>query len=141
MELVRKEKLSTKSYQELLDAARVASEKAYAPYSKVRVGAAALTPSGKVFTGCNIENASYGLANCAERVAIQHAATEGEREVLAVAVFSPDMRSITPCGACRQVMAEFATPARPGLLVIVQGNNGLRAVALSTLLPDRFKRH
>jgi cytidine deaminase len=122
----------------LLDRARKASLNAYAPCSGIRVGAAAKAASGKVYTGCNVENASLGLTICAERVAIQNAVAAGERQIVAVAVFSPDMKSITPCGACRQVMTEFAPPARPGLMVIMEGKNGPRAVALSRLMPEKF---
>lgn len=125
------------SHSELMDLARKASRNAYAPYSGVRVGAAALAPSGKVFTGCNIENASYGLTMCAERVAIQNAVSAGEREILAVAVFSPDIHNITPCGACRQVMAQFA-PKKGKALVILDAPEGMRAVPLSFLLPETF---
>ena len=122
----------------LLARARKASLKAYAPYSGIRVGAAARAAGGKVYTGCNVENSSSGLTVCAERVAVQNAVSAGEEKIVAVAVFSPDMSSITPCGACRQVMAEFAGPAKPGLLVIMQGKNGPKTVPLPDLLPEEF---
>jgi cytidine deaminase len=122
--------------QRLLDRARKASLKAYAPYSGIRVGAAALVSSGKVYPGCNVENASLGLTSCAERVAIQNAVAAGERQILAVAVFSPDMKSIAPCGACRQVMAEFSGP--DGLLVILEGKKGAESIPLEKLLPRAF---
>ncbi len=129
----------TKSARELLmDAARRAASHAHSPYSGVRVGAAALTRRGRVFTGCNVENASYGLTVCAERVAIQCAVAAGEREIVAVAVFSPDVRSVAPCGACRQVMAELA--GKEGLVVLMEGERGPRAVALDALLPEAFGR-
>ena len=121
----------------LLDTARKASQKAYAPYSNIRVGAAAMSSSGKVFTGCNIENASLGLTNCAERVAVQNAVAAGERELVALAVYSPDIKRITPCGACRQVMAEFAAPR--GLMILIDGENGAESVPLGSLLPLEFK--
>jgi len=120
----------------LFDRARKASSKAYAPYSKIRVGAAALAASKKTYTGCNVENASSGLTVCAERTAIQKAVSAGEREIVAVAVFSPDMKCITPCGACRQVMAEFCGP--DGLLVILEGKEGTETVPLERLLPRAF---
>jgi cytidine deaminase len=123
----------------LLDRARKASLKAYAPYSGIRVGAAALAAGGKVYTGCNVENASSGLTVCAERVAIQNAISAGEKRMAAVAVFSPDMKSITPCGACRQVMAEFETPASPGLLIIIEGKKGIEVMPLGELLPRAFR--
>ena len=122
----------------LMTAARRAANSAYAPYSGTRVGAAALTGNDRVFVGCNVENASYGLTNCAERVAIQNAVAAGEKRIVAVAVFSPDMKGITPCGACRQVMAEFSPPASPGLLVIVEGQKGTEAIPLGKLLPRAF---
>jgi cytidine deaminase len=122
----------------LLARAREASLMAYAPYSRIRVGAAVLCAGGNVHTGCNVENASYGLTVCAERVAIQNAVSAGERKILAVAVFSPDMRSIMPCGACRQVMAEFGTPASSGLMIIVEGKKGTETIPLAELLPRVF---
>jgi cytidine deaminase len=122
----------------LLAEARKASRRAYAPYSKVRVGAAVLTASGKLFCGCNVENASYGLTGCAERVALQSAVAAGEGKIVAVAVFSPDIDSITPCGACRQVMAEFGGP-KGDIKVIMDSERGPRAVPLSELLPYEFR--
>ncbi|MEM4729282.1 MAG: cytidine deaminase [Thermoplasmata archaeon] len=129
--------LTVERKKELLRRARAASGRAYAPYSKVRVGAAALAASGKIFTGSNVENASYGLTVCAERVAIQSAISAGEREIVALAVSSPDMRGISPCGACRQVMAEFA--GREGLVVVMEGERDPRAVVLEKLIPQAFK--
>jgi len=120
----------------LLNYAADAAGRAYAPYSKVRVGAAALAASGKVYTGCNVENASSGLTVCAERVAIQNAISAGEKRIVAVAVFSPDIRSISPCGACRQVMAEFQGP--DGLSIIIECKKGAEAISLGELLPRAF---
>ncbi len=122
----------------LMTAARRAANCAHAPYSGVRVGAAVLTGNDRVFVGCNVENASYGLANCAERVAIQNAVAAGEKTIAAVAVFSPDVREITPCGACRQVMAEFAAPAEPGLSIILESNGAMETIPLGKLLPRAF---
>src|SRR5687768_1113767 len=84
--------------------ARAAVKHAYAPYSKFRVGAAVLAGSGKIYAGANVENASYGLCNCAERTAIFSAVAAGEETVLAVAVYTPTSAATTPCGACRQVI-------------------------------------
>ena len=94
----------------LVDAAWKVRESAYAPYSNFAVGAALLAADGRVFTGCNVENISYGLTNCAERVAIGAAVAAGVREFLAVAVVADTGVPISPCGACRQVLAEFQVP-------------------------------
>lgn len=95
-------------YQQLVKIAEKAKEKAYVPYSNFRVGAALLTAEGEVFTGCNIENASFGLSNCAERTAIFKAISEGYKNYKAIAI-STDTQDITsPCGACRQVLIEFS---------------------------------
>jgi cytidine deaminase len=91
----------------LLRAAREAAQHAYAPYSHFTVGAALLTSQGKVYSACNVENASYGLTSCAERNALFKAVSEGERAVVALALASPTC--VTPCGACRQVLQEFAS--------------------------------
>lgn len=121
------------SDQELIAAARRACQNAYAPYSGFSVGAALQTRAGRVFTGCNVENASYGLTICAERVAVTKAVSEGERDFEAVAVVSRG--GVTPCGACRQVLAEF----NPDLRVIVAGLEGnSRQFYLSELLPAAF---
>ena len=97
---------------ELLDLAAEAMKNAYAPYSKFCVGAALLCKDGTVFTGCNIENASYGAANCAERTAIFKAVSEGHREFSAIAIVSSGGGETYPCGICRQVMAEFSSNLR-----------------------------
>jgi len=91
----------------LVEAAWVVRDRAYAPYSKFRVGAALLAADGRVFTGCNVENLSYGLTICAERVAVGTAIAAGASEFSAVAVVADTKVPISPCGACRQVMAEF----------------------------------
>jgi cytidine deaminase len=91
----------------LIQAARNARARAYAPYSKFLVGAALLTRSGKVFIGCNVENISFGLTMCAERVCVGNAIGAGERELEAIAIVAASREPILPCGACRQVLAEF----------------------------------
>lgn len=106
--------------KELLSIADKAMENAYAPYSKFHVGAALLCKNGTVFTGCNIENATYGATNCAERTAIFKAVSEGQREFEAIAIVSSGGSETFPCGICRQVMAEFA----PELKIILRDENG-----------------
>jgi cytidine deaminase len=93
---------------ELIQTARQAREKAYAPYSHFAVGAALLTSSGKVFTGCNVENISFGLTICAERAAVCAALAAGERHFKSIFICSDSKEPVSPCGACRQVLAEFA---------------------------------
>ena len=103
------------------------------------MGAAALSASGKVYTGCNIENASYGLTVCAERTAVWSAVAAGEREIVAVAVATPN--GATPCGACRQVLAEFmpsSDGAERDMLVILVTQQGNQVLRLSELLPHAF---
>lgn len=120
---------------ELVEAARIAAGRAYAPYSRFRVGAALLTKSGKVFAGCNVENASYGLTICAERNAIFSAIAAGEREFERMVIYTPTKSLTGPCGACRQVMVEFAPNLK---VVLVNGSGRTRTYRLSKLLPERF---
>ena len=119
---------------ELLARAARARRAAYAPYSRFAVGAALLARDGRVFTGCNVENASYGLTVCAERVAVLKAVSEGVRDFTALAVAGP-RPAVTPCGACRQMLAEFA----PDLRIYWRGAGG-RVVgrSLRRLLPEAF---
>lgn len=118
---------------ELVALATAARERAYTPYSHYAVGAALLTSSGRVYTGCNVENASYGLTICAERTAAVKAVSEGDRQFVAIAVVTEN--GGTPCGACRQVLAEFGLQMR----VLVADKDGhYRAYLLSELLPDSF---
>lgn len=121
----------------LAKSAAEARLKAYAPYSKYYVGAAVLTDSGKIFQGCNIENASYGGTCCAERVAIFKAVSEGELNIRATALVLKGEG--TPCGMCRQILNEF----NPEMLVILADTEGniYREVSLSQLLPDAFGPH
>lgn len=117
----------------LVAAARGARDRAYAPYSGYRVGAALLAEDGTVFTGCNVENASYAACICAERVAISRAVAEGQRSFRAIAVVTSN--GATPCGICRQVMNEFA----PGMLVIIADMQQIIAEhTVAELLPDGF---
>lgn len=129
--------LSAAERQRLIDAARLMLERAYAPYSKFRVGCAVLTVSGNIYTGCNVENASYGLTICAERSAISAAVgAEGETMKLrAVVVLNGQSAPCSPCGACRQVIFEFG----PKALVIYQGNGALAEATADELLPAGFR--
>ncbi|MCL6478607.1 MAG: cytidine deaminase [Peptococcaceae bacterium] len=118
----------------LIQAALSARDKAYAPYSGFRVGAA-VAAGGKIYTGCNIENSSYGLTCCAERVALFKAVSEGERDFSAIAVASDSNDYCSPCGACRQVLAEFGD----GMKVYMCSNKGEYQVkTVADLLPARF---
>lgn len=119
----------------LCRAAAEAAKAAYAPYSDFPVGAAVLTESGRTFAGCNVENASFGLTVCAERTAVGSAVAAGERRVVAVAVASRP--GVTPCGACRQVLAEFAGESLE-VLAADLGGRLLTRHALATLLPHSF---
>ena len=121
--------------KELVKLAREGMQHAYVPYSGFKVGAAVLASSGKVYTGCNVENASYGLTVCAERVAIFQAISAGEKNLEAIAVISSGKERITPCGACRQVMAEF----NPNLqLILADGQGEYQEYTLQELLPEMF---
>ncbi|MCQ6523978.1 MULTISPECIES: cytidine deaminase [Bacillus] len=111
-------------------------EKAYIPYSKFPVGAALVTKEGKIYTGCNIENVSYGLCNCAERTAIFKAVSEGERDFSYLVITGETDGPISPCGACRQVIAEFCDPKMPVLLTNVKGDE--KEVTVEQLLPGAF---
>ncbi len=118
---------------ELISIARQVRRRAYAPYSHYKVGAALLGKSGTVYTGCNVENASYGHTVCAERTAVLKAVSEGETEFEAVAVVTKNGGS--PCGACRQVLSEFS----PELIIYIADKNGeYRTTTLKELLPDSF---
>lgn len=120
----------------LIRAAFEAQQRAYCPYSDFPVGAAIRTASGALYQGCNIENASYGLTNCAERVAAGAAVAAGEREFVAIAVVSRG--GVSPCGACRQFLAEFH-PALPVLMIDSFAPGMVREASLDQLLPGRFE--
>jgi cytidine deaminase len=122
----------------LLKAAKVALKKAHAPYSKFRVGAAFVTTKGEVFTGCNVENASYGMTNCAERTAIFSAVAKlgGKMRIKAIAVANDQGVPCSPCGACRQVIYEFG----PDATVYFQTKkNEWKEVSITDLLPEGFR--
>jgi len=113
-------------------------ESAYAPYSGFNVGAAVLGASGRIYTGCNVENASYGLSVCAERTAVFKAVCEGERAIRAVAISNCSGKASPPCGACRQVIAEFAAPAET-VFIHLASEDGVETHTLDELLPHAFK--
>ena len=123
--------------ESLIRAAKEAREKAYSPYSNFKVGAAVITPSGKIYSGCNVENVSYGLTNCAERTAIYKAVSEGEHSFVALAVVADTEGPVAPCGACRQVIAEF------GIEQIILGNikGHTKILSLEEILPYAFTKN
>lgn len=124
-------------YTDLLQKAKDASKNAYAPYSKFPVGACVLASSGKTYKGCNVENASYGLTICAERTAITSAIANGENEILAIAIYCPDMKNCSPCGACRQVIFEFQKDKEIDIVTEFEG--GFKVKKINELLPEGFK--
>lgn len=135
---MRRKAKRTKTIERLLETAVEAQKRAYCPYSRYPVGAAVLTQDGRVFAGCNVENASYGLSMCAERVAIYHAVTSGHDAIAAVAVVGAAAK---PCGACRQVMIEFSDKETPLYLVDLNPATGRRSINKTTvfkLLPMAF---
>lgn len=119
--------------QKLLEMAKEAMKMSYSPYSHYAVGAALLCRSGRVFTGCNIENASFGLTNCGERTAVFKAVSEGEREFVTIAI-AAEKAAPWPCGACRQVLNEFA----PDIRVLVTWDGQVDEATLPQLLPHGF---
>ena len=132
-----KKTVSANVRTKLEQAAIKVMKNAHAPYSKFRVGAAILLTNGKIFTGCNVENASYGMTNCAERTAIFSAVAQlGPKiEVQAVAVANDHGVACSPCGACRQVIAEFGRDT----VVIFQGQGGFQESTIADLLPETFR--
>ncbi|APC40181.1 cytidine deaminase [Clostridium estertheticum] len=125
-------------YEKLVSQALQARKNAYAPYSNFKVGAAVLTNDGKIFTGCNIENASYGATNCAERTAIFKAVSEGYTTIKAIAIVGVQNDYTYPCGICRQVIAEFATDDTK----IILGKNDTEYLVktLDEILPGAFTK-
>lgn len=127
----------TEQYQKLILAANKVKQNAYAPYSKFRVGAAILTKNGHIYTGCNVENSSFGLTVCAERIAIFNAITDGARNFKAIAIVSDAAEFTPPCGACRQVLIDLAGNID---FIMVNSRNRLKRVKLKSLLPLPFTR-
>ena len=124
--------------EQVINAAQEAAENAYVPYSKFRVGAALITKNGEIFQGCNIENASFGLTNCAERSALFTAFTKGYRrdDIEAIAVVANTDRPISPCGACRQVMSELMP--QDAQVILLSNKDEIKIYTVSELLPYSF---
>ncbi|MCM3797107.1 cytidine deaminase [Caldibacillus thermoamylovorans] len=122
--------------EQLIEEAKEARKQAYVPYSKFAVGAALLTENGKVYRGCNIENAAYSMANCAERTAFFKAISEGEKNFKLLAVVADTDRPCSPCGACRQVISEFCPPDMKVVLTNLKGD--LLETTVIELLPGAF---
>lgn len=120
--------------KELIAAAKKYRENAYAPYSKFKVGAAVLTKKGNVYGGCNIENSSFPITNCAERTAIFKAVSEGEQEFAAIALIADTPGPCSPCGACRQVMVEFKIPR----IIMANMQGDVKVVTLEEIMPYAF---
>lgn len=125
-------------YQRLIAQAMKAKESAYVPYSHFRIGAALLTKSGRTFTGCNIENASYSATNCAERTAVFKAVSEGEREFTAIVVNGDNGDYLPPCGICRQVLAEFCD-METFQVILANSMEDYRVMTLDKLFPGAFQ--
>lgn len=121
---------------DLVPLAIAASQQAYVPYSNFPIGAALRTADGSIFTGCNVENASFGLTNCGERTAIFKAVSEGHRDLTELAIYGQTAEPVSPCGACRQVMAEFFSPEARVSLIAKDGRTVVMTVG--ELLPYSF---
>ncbi|HLA48331.1 MAG: cytidine deaminase [Nitrospinae bacterium RIFCSPLOWO2_02_39_17] len=123
--------------EDLLAEAKIVRKKAYAPYSNFKVGAAVLTIDGKIFTGCNVENSSYGLSICAERSAISNAISSGYKKFTKIAVVTDSEPPASPCGACRQVIFEFGDDIE---VIMANLKGDIKVMKISELLKDGFKR-
>lgn len=128
--------MNTVDQEQLIEAAKKARELAYVPYSRFKVGAALLTKDGRIFGGCNIENAAYSVCNCAERTALFKAWSEGASDYAAIAVVAETNRPVPPCGACRQVISELCPPEMPVILTNLKGD--VQTLTVSELLPGAF---
>ena len=122
-------------YSLLTEKAREAMEYAYAPYSNFKVGAALLTESEKIYTGCNIENISFGATNCAERTAVFKAISEGEKAFKAIAIVSSSGKFTPPCGICRQVLSEFSEDMD---IILADKDDNIKIIKLNELIPFSF---
>ncbi|EIQ81870.1 UNVERIFIED_CONTAM: cytidine deaminase [Streptococcus canis] len=121
---------------DLVSLAIDASKHAYVPYSHFPIGAALKTKDGTIYTGCNIENASFGLTNCGERTAIFKAVSDGHKELAEIAIYGETQEPVSPCGACRQVMAEFFEPS--SLVTLIAKNGQTLEMTVGDLLPYSF---
>lgn len=126
-------------YSELIEQAIKAKQFSYAPYSNFHVGAALLGKSGKVYLGCNIENAAYTPTNCAERTAVFKAVSEGERDFLAIAIVGDREEYLAPCGVCRQVLTEFVNPKEFDIIMVGK-NQKYKKMTLNELFPESFSK-
>lgn len=127
-------------YSKLISKALEAREFAYVPYSKFKVGAAVLTEDGNVYTGCNVENVSYGATNCAERTAVFKAVSEGHRKIKAIAIVGSSEEYTYPCGICRQVISEFAQEDTK--IIVAKNERKYTVTKLEEILPNAFlKKH
>ena len=139
---MKKTKIPDEVRDLLVQAAREAARQAYCPYSNYRVGAAVLSGDGQVYTGCNVENASYGLTMCAERVAVFKATSHGCRAFAALAVAGGSgANPASPCGACRQVLAEFAAAETPVFIAPLRKGGHVTGTTLGALLPMAFGKN
>lgn len=135
--------MNTQTINLLITEAEKARTMAYAPYSNYLVGAALIVPSGNIYTGCNVENASYGLTVCAERTAIFKAVSDGQRHIDAIAIFGAPLDDSSsdyayPCGACRQVMSEFLPSSGDIDVIVAKSTEDYKIFKLSELLPNSF---
>ncbi|MCM1299470.1 MAG: cytidine deaminase [Firmicutes bacterium] len=132
-----KTRIEDSGYPQLIEKAREALNNAYCPYSGYKVGAAVLTDKGNIYTGCNVENGSYGASNCAERTAVFKAVSEGEKAFSAIAVFTEEGNAPPfPCGICRQVLSEFCSPDTQ--VIVYDGEKSVFNFTLEELLPFSF---
>ena len=122
--------------EKLIDTAIRQLDFSYSPYSGFKVGAALLTKDGEIYTGCNIENASYGATNCAERTAVFKAVSEGYTQIERIAIVSSSHQKTPPCGICRQVLAEFMTE---NAQILLADKDGIESYTIKDLLPESFK--
>ena len=128
--------MTEQEIQKLIERAIVAREKTYSPYSHFGVGAALVCEDGSIYEGCNIENASYGATNCAERTAVFKAVSEGYTQIERIAIVSSSHQKTPPCGICRQVLAEFMTE---NAQILLADKDGIESYTIKDLLPESFK--